>query len=390
MEGRFMASGSRRGRVFAAVAVVAGLLAGAPGAIGAVGTPPVPHVTFPEAFTENDITITGSATDDVSVVRVRVGVKQRDSKLWLQPDGTFGPVSRRYEAVLVDPGAPSTGWTFDVTLPDDNYLLSARAFDDEGNSDSLKPWRGFEVDATGPSIEPAFPFGATLLGPDVILNGRLEDENNMGRPRIAIKDRDTGLWLRPDGSFGAGQVKMDVFTWTCRPEQRVFCLPGSPNDLDETIMAWIFPVELPPGDYAMAFSVPDVFGNLSSLKPARRFSVSETIDTLPIPATDVTKGQRFSGPDISITGGAIDDLGIARVRVGIKDRDTGLWWGGFGFTDRPVRVDAQIDQPGDAEATWRYETELPDGNYALSVRAFDVQGYSDSIRPWVQFTVDST
>ncbi len=105
-----------------------------------------------------------------------------------------------------------------------------------------------------------------------------------------------------------------------------------------------------------------------------------TVDPLPVPTSDIVAGDVLRGGDITLTGMAVDDIGIVRVRVGIKNRDTGGW----------TRFDAVLEDFGSSSTRWSLETELRDGRYALSVRAFDVQGYSQPIMPWVKFEVDTS
>lgn len=342
-------------------------------------------------YVTSNLVLKGSAYDDGAVAQVVIGIKNPRTGLWLQADGTFGPKVKKFRADLGDPGASETSWRFAVTLPDGRYALSVRAFDDEGNSDSLKPRRRFKVDTTGPVIEAAFPFGATLLGPDVVLNGRVKDGQTLVfEAKVAVKDRSTGLWLQPDGTFGPRHRKMEAGLFTCRPSKGPFCLPGTPNGGDEKISAWFYEASLPAGDYSLSVRAWDAFGNTSSVHPWRHFTVDPSIDTLPVPMSDVAAGDVLTTSPVMLTGDATDDIGIARVRVGIKDRDTGLWWTGFGFSDRIERFDAVVDDLGEATTSWHVETALPEGRYALSVRAFDVQGYSASISPWVKFTVDTS
>jgi len=40
-----------------------------------------------EVFTVNDVVLSGSATDDVGVTKVKLAIRDTVGKLWLQPDG---------------------------------------------------------------------------------------------------------------------------------------------------------------------------------------------------------------------------------------------------------------------------------------------------------------
>ncbi len=92
------------------------------------------------------ITLTGEATDDASGIgEVRVSVRDRVGLLWMQPDGTFASTFASIPAELSDPGATSTTWSFDVTLPAGNYAVAPRGFDVAGNRESARPWVVFSV-----------------------------------------------------------------------------------------------------------------------------------------------------------------------------------------------------------------------------------------------------
>ena len=90
------------------------------------------------------VEIVGVASDNVGVTAVRIGLQDRDSKLWLQDDGSFG--SFTFIGTAVDaPGATSTGWSLAVDLEPGTYRVTAVAVDAAGNSDQDRPQTTFTV-----------------------------------------------------------------------------------------------------------------------------------------------------------------------------------------------------------------------------------------------------
>ncbi|HEY3238891.1 MAG TPA: hypothetical protein VGL92_04950 [Acidimicrobiia bacterium] len=91
------------------------------------------------------VTITGSASDNVGVTRVRVAIKNQTTGRWLRADGTWGDFQSQ-AASLNSPGARSTSWTFSWVPPaTGGYGIHAVAWDAAGNDDASPAWRTFTV-----------------------------------------------------------------------------------------------------------------------------------------------------------------------------------------------------------------------------------------------------
>jgi hypothetical protein len=95
-------------------------------------------VTSPASFA-------GTATDDVSVARVRVAVRNDATLQWLQANGSFGSTFTQFDATLTSPGAAATGWSLARALPVAAYHLSVRAVDTSGRAETSTPWVAFQV-----------------------------------------------------------------------------------------------------------------------------------------------------------------------------------------------------------------------------------------------------
>ena len=91
------------------------------------------------------VTGTGTATDNVGVTEVRVGVRDRDTGLWLQANGTWAAAYAYRLASLSAPGGTSTDWSLSVNLPPGRFAFDARARDAAGNIDGSAAFRPFVV-----------------------------------------------------------------------------------------------------------------------------------------------------------------------------------------------------------------------------------------------------
>ena len=112
-------------------------------------------------------------------------------------------------------------------------------------------------------------------------------------------------------------------------------------------------------------------------------------DTTPPNATVTVpaRNQTFTDTEVEFTGGATDNVGVAEVRIAIRNSDR-LWWTGTGWGSWTTHL-ATLNGAGTPNATWSYEWAAPgDGAYILWVRADDTSGNQDPTKPWVPFNVE--
>ena len=91
--------------------------------------------------TANPVVLSGTATDDLSVETVRVGIRDRTTLTWLQADGTWKTAFAWRPATLANPKTPSTTWTY--SFPDTgsgSYGAQVVAVDTAGKVDPTNVW----------------------------------------------------------------------------------------------------------------------------------------------------------------------------------------------------------------------------------------------------------
>lgn len=262
----------RRAILVGVALLVTSILTGTP-ADAAVGEPDT-VVSSPqrnEAVT-SPVTFTGTTTDDVAVDRVQVAIRNRDGSGWLRSDGSFGAFMS-FAATVDAVGAASSPWNIDFDLPPGLYGASVRSIDGDGVVETTRPWVRFEVVSelntepdstiTSPVFNQEFEGQATFAGD-------ASDNSAVAKVRLAIKNRDTNMWVQDAaGSFGAQFALIDTVL----------------SDPDQAETGWTFAMDLPAGNYFMSARAVDDIGAVESTRPVARFSVVDGPDPQTPPFT---------------------------------------------------------------------------------------------------------
>ena len=160
------------------------------------------------SVTPASVPVAGSATDDIGVSAVWIAVYDRDAKLWLRSDGSWGGW-QKHATTLSNPGATSTTYSYALTLHDARFLVRAWAEDPSGQISDPRGDVRFEVstmiDFDPPEVTITAPtLGSTVASPATV-TGVAYDDGEVAKVWMAMYDRDAKLWLRTDGSWGAWQ-----------------------------------------------------------------------------------------------------------------------------------------------------------------------------------------
>ena len=241
-----------------------------------------------------------------------------------------------------------------------------------GGPDTTAP----DTTVTTPSKDQTFSSGP------VTLSGGATDNVGVTSVRIGIQDRISKQWYRSNNTWGAFQA-----------QQATLASPGG------TSTGWTYEWTPPSGgsgQYALQAAAVDAAGNVDPTKPWVTFNVSGGGgggDTTPPngTVTTPTNNQTLSGIPAQLSGGATDDIGVAQVRVAIRDRSSGLWLRGNGTWGTFQNQSANVASIGATSTTWTYSfTPAPggSGNYAMQVAAIDAAGNIDPTKPWVPFQLN--
>jgi hypothetical protein len=210
------------------------------------------------------VTVNGTATDNLAIESVEVAVRSNTTGQWLHSDGTWGPF--RWNAALLDnPGTTMSAWSWSFDAADSgSYGLLAIATDLAGNVDPTRPWVTFsatsgEGDTVPPNAVVAAPLRNQSLPIGIIdVAGSATDDMGVAEVSIAVRNNDSGAWLRPDGTWGS-------FAWNA-------ALLDNPDAL-ATDWTWSFTAP-EPGSYGLQVRARDTSGNPDPTKPWIPFTVS--------------------------------------------------------------------------------------------------------------------
>ena len=176
---------------------------------------------------------------------------------WLSDDAPAYAQSERFRFTAIgDPNAAASWWieTTQVTLPSTINFFNGHPwfYDDEvGYASTPDP-----IDFLPPSVDASHAPFSVFPGPVVMLNGDASDDTAVAQVQVAIRDRNTGLWLQNDGSFGAKR-------W----------METALDDIRAATTDWTWSRGLPPGSYNVEVRTYDVAGRLGAMTVWRPFEV---------------------------------------------------------------------------------------------------------------------
>ncbi|WP_435744181.1 PA14 domain-containing protein [Nocardioides sp. SYSU DS0663] len=234
-----------------------------------------------------------------------------------------------------------------------------------------------ETTVTAPAAGASVPVG------DLTIAGQATDDRAVGEVRVAVNNRDdaTHRWLQPDGTWGPAYAYRTA----------TLAAPGTGST------GWSLDVELPEGSYAVDARVFDEAGNEDQSPVWQPFTVGAADDTAPptVAVASPSAHAELASSAVEVTGTAADDAAVDQVRVAVYDRgaDSSARWlqgdGTWGAT-YAYRT-ATLGRAGTASTSWQLDLDLPDGAYALDVKAVDAgRRQSDGVwRPFVVRTVSA-
>ncbi len=312
------------------------------------------------------LTVTGTATDDLGVKRVRLLVTNIVTRQGPTQNGFFGNGSWIW--VPVDnQGATSTTWSYTVDdLPVGNYRVHAYAQDlnDQVTAGSDRPRVNIDLGIAGdarPDTDMVFPGGykQDFSSNDFTISGTASDDNGVARVDVAVYDVIARQWLHSDGLFGSFELIESLLDD-----------PGAPNT------GFSLDVSLPSSTYRLYAYAVDASGQYDpSVSGAYSTSVIYPGDADPtIEMNSPVAGDVFTGT-ISAGGRAFDDVSIQRVEVWVRKRTENVGPRNDGTLGTPQWVTAFATNPGGTFTDWSYTSiPLPAGEWIVRARSVDNVG----------------
>jgi hypothetical protein len=342
---------------------------------------PTTTVTGPGAIqSSTSFTMTGTASDDKGVSSLSYWFRDSQNR-YLQADGSVDEIFNTFRGPPDVIGATSTTWSYDVTLPHEgDWRGSATAIDTAGQADLRSARRDWLVssEAVAPSVTieepvkmtPPFAVPAVTVAPGgrMTFSGTASDDAGLKDVEVSLRNTTTRENLGNDCTWGT-----DVTAGQCRV---------SVVDLSGSLTNWSYttPFTLAPGSYSFSVRATDDLGLTTASANQGRLTVDAQVpgDLFP----DTTMG--FTAPTdeslaVRFAGTATDDRGVQRVRVSLRDGDTGRYLQPDGTMAAAfATLDATLASPGARTTGWSLGVTLPTpGNWAFSAVAVDSAGQQD-------------
>lgn len=211
------------------------------------------------------LSLSGTAEDDGSIATVRVALQDTATGKWRRADGTWANGFGWLTPGLTGAGSPYVTWALDLPqgLAAGTYGLQAQAEDSSGKITDPPVFVGFTSasvvsDVAPPDAQVSSPVaGAAVAAGSVTIAGSASDDVGVVGVSVALKDRTTGLWLRPNGTWGS-------FGWL----PATLANPGGPTT------GWTRAVDLPAGSYALNVRSDDASGKTDPTRPFVQFTAS--------------------------------------------------------------------------------------------------------------------
>lgn len=367
--------------------------------VSTTGVPPTVTITEPVAMTPptsaapltvgpgQPITFAGTATDEDRLKSVEIFLRNTTTRESLASDGTWGvdsvPGYHRVSPVNLD--AASYAWSFTtVPLTPGVYDFRVRATDTLELSTTTANQGRLTVTARVPGD--AFPNGLlNVTGVEqnvealhLDLAGTATDDNGVRAVRIALRDLDTGRYVRPDGTMAAGFATLEATL----------------SAADATSTTFALSVDLPAkGEFAVEAWAVDTAGQQdgSTTGATARYLVypGDTDPTL-VPSLFLPQGGTVFGDSrIMVSGRANDDVGIGRVEIQIVDgAGQGMTSTGAFRAGTAPWIPAFLTSPGTPGSNYAYTSPaVPAGAYTVTVRAADNYGQVQQTPTTVSVTV---
>ncbi len=323
-----------------------------------------PDDTLVEA--PGSLTITGTASDDVGVNRVRVLVSNVVTRQGPTQNGFFGNAG--FIWVPVDnQGATSSTWSLTVDdLPTGNYRIIAYAEDTAGQLTPSADRPRVVIDKSVPGDErpdtdlvtPTI-YEQNFTANDLAITGSATDDNGVARVDIGVYNVVDRTWLQSDGLFGSFELIESLL-----------------DDLGAPTTNFNLDVTVPNGTYRVFAYAVDAAGQYDP-------STSGALSTVVIYPGDADPTIEMNSPSendvftgtITASGRAFDDVGVRRVEVLVRKDTEFVGPRADGTIGTAQWLEAFATNPGGVFTDWSFTSiEVPPGRWLVRSRTVDSVG----------------
>ncbi len=343
-------------------------------------SPPALSWTYPlsgqQDFTGNTVTVTGTATDPDGVAAVALSFRNVTFAGFVTADGSLGDFTS-YAAVLANPGAVTTTWSYTIALPNGDYNAMAVPADTKGAADPRGVSRSFTMAPTNapPTATISSPTTGTTAPASFTVTGTASDNTGVSRVLVRVADKRFGRGPQIAGTFGPASWRPATLT-----------APGSAST------SWSIDVAgLPYGTYVIQAYAEDSAGVITP--NAARPSVTSFVwpaGATAEPATTLTTSPDIRWPAlaVSVAGSASYAPGVASVQLVVQNTVLGWYLQPDGSTGlQPAYLPASMASPGAASSGWTATVNVPvSGAYQVDAIAVGTDGNVDSTASGSQTT----
>lgn len=230
----------------------------------------------------------------------------------------------------------------------------------------------------GPQTTIVDPFsGLTVTSPSFEFTGKASADAGVSRVQLEVQRTSDGAYLQDDlMTLGSNWNGIDV----------TLDEPGA------TSTGWRATVSLPSGSYRALARAFGTDGSRDATKARVTFEVNVNTDQPPTTAiTYPTFGTTPPSSTFLMTGTAADDLGVAWVRVTVRNLDTNEYLQeDYSVGPNYSAFIVPVEPPGGQVVTWELEVTVPNGTWRLAANAVDSSGQRDNGFHVAQVTIDPT
>jgi hypothetical protein len=332
---------------------------------------PAPKLTLAPG---SPIEFSGTVADEDRLSAVEVYLRNTSTHESLAADGTWGAdsVTSFHRITPINFSEPSYGWTFtSVPLTPGIYDFRVRAVDNHGLQ--TPPANVAKLNITVQVPGDTFPNGLlNFTGVEqnidalhLDLAGTAKDDKGVQGVKVSLRDLDTGRYLQPDGTMSSPFATMNA----------TLASPGAKST------SFTLPVDLPTkGEFAVEAWAVDTAGQPDSITTgatATYLVYPGDADPALEPTGTPVEGTVYTDSKISVSGRAIDDVGMGRVELQISNSaGQGMSAAGVFSTPAPAGnypwIPAFLTSPGTPGSNYVYISPVvPAGTYRVAVRAVD-------------------